>query len=91
MAVTAWLPLGVGQVAAAAGDASFVMIMPSESVSTESPPISVRTEVRLDCGVCDLVPEVMSRFLLPWSGGQSFPAPAPEVTEAMTDEAGSAV
>src|SRR5690348_8313557 len=98
---TAWLPLAVGQLAALAGEsAASVMIMTEASPSAARPPVSARRRAR------GRASEVMSRFLLAcrgWgvfcgassgvrgSGGQSFPAPAPAVTEATTLEAGSAV
>src|SRR4051795_1898323 len=102
---TAWLPFAVGQVAALAVGALSVMIMPTERPSAAMAPVSARVRARgraaevmsrfllLVClsvwlgsavRVVAVVPAVAGR-------GQSFPAPAPLVTEATTVEAGSAV
>ncbi|GAB2999462.1 hypothetical protein GCM10023080_076590 [Streptomyces pseudoechinosporeus] len=53
-----WLPLGVGQVAAFAGEAPLVMIMPTAKPNAASEPVSARPWAR------GRVAEVMSRFLL---------------------------
>src|SRR5947208_10830660 len=62
VAVTAWLPFAVGQVAALAGEAPSVMIMPIESPSAARPPASARRRARGSAG------EVMSRCLPPVGG-----------------------
>ncbi|GHH42232.1 hypothetical protein GCM10018775_26770 [Streptomyces umbrinus] len=84
--LTPWLLDGVGQVAALAGGAPTVVIMTDDRPSAVRVPVSARRRARGIAG------EVMSLCLLPIVGvGQSFPAPAPLVTEATTEEAGSAL
>jgi hypothetical protein len=63
VALTAWLLVGVGQVAALADGAPVVMIMPTETPRVASAPVRARRR-RVRGGVTD----AMSRFLL-WGCG----------------------